>query len=78
MSRTYHHGERRSRSRIRKNRDLRRVARSFITLAQVEADAQSKPVRSAPKAPRTNPPTSTSSGPKDTQPSTSRQSGDPA
>lgn len=81
MSRTYHHGERRSRVRIRKNPpDLRRVARSFIALAQAQAEteAQSGSGRFDPKAPRTNPATSTPSGPRDSKPSSSHHSGDAA
>jgi hypothetical protein len=76
MSRTYHHGERSRRLRIRKNPpDLRRVARSFIALAQVEAEAQSEARRHGPKTARTNPPTSV---PKDPEPSRSHHSGDAA
>ena len=76
MSRTYHHGERRSRARIRKNPpDLRRVARSFIALAQAqaEAEARSRSGRLTPKAPHPNPATNTN-----TEPRRSRHSGDAA
>lgn len=44
MSRTYHHGERRTRARgIRKNPPkIRRLARGLIALAQAQADADAE------------------------------------
>lgn len=42
MSRTFHHGERRIRVRAirRDDPDLRKLARAFIELARVEAEAE--------------------------------------
>lgn len=54
MSRTYHHGERRIRVKgIRRNPDLRKLARVLIEIARLEAAAEAeKAKQSRPAAKR--------------------------
>ena len=56
MSRTFHHGERRTRvgADRRKNPNLRKLARALIDLAQAQAEAEAKAEfeARAKKAPR--------------------------